>query len=161
MVTGGGYRGLLTAGHCPNSLSYGGENILAFRSESLKNCGDMQWHSTATTAPRFRATSSTYRTVAGNAAIADGDPVCIFGAFSNGGCDEVWSANQNVSIDGYGFGAAAVTYNDNTVPGDSGGPWYWGNYAKGIHNGDQGTGNYATKTSRLSVVLPGLSIATG
>lgn len=160
-VLGGGYRGLVTAGHCQNSLQYGGENILSFRAEGARDRGDMQWHSTANTAPRFRATPTTYRTVAGNASVADGDPVCIFGAFSNRGCSEVWSANQRVTGGGYDFGAAAVTYHDRTVPGDSGGPWYWGNYAKGVHNGDWGTGNYATKTSRIGVVLPGLSIATG
>lgn len=45
---GSGTRGILTAGHCPNSQSFQG-SALTFQSEACGNGKDVQWHTTSQT----------------------------------------------------------------------------------------------------------------
>ncbi len=57
-----GYKGITTAGHCPNSLSYNGTS-LTFMSEILGGSYDIQWHRapgfTVTNKIRWRSDGST------------------------------------------------------------------------------------------------------
>lgn len=123
-------HGMMTAAHCNNSASQGGFS-LTFRGES--SVRDVQWHSTAstTTDPRFRVGSTTYRTVTGTANPVQGQSLCKYGTASGYTCDTTYLDNQC-----RGAYCDMMTMNNRyAAPGDSGGPWFSGNTAYGIHSG--------------------------
>ncbi|MEV6034628.1 S1 family peptidase [Nonomuraea sp. NPDC052116] len=84
-----------------------------------------------------------------------GQPVCKFGRTSGATCDDI--TDVNVTVD-YGDGKTYrgnIETDDMSDGGDSGGPWYYGNRAWGIHSGGTDctvcdTASYAVAADRLN-----------
>lgn len=65
-----------------------------------------------------------------------GSVVCHFGISSAYSCAKLIRTNQVVNFSGIGrVGKIDVVNKSISKPGDSGGPWYWGNIAHGLHMG--------------------------
>ena len=145
---GSGTRGVLTAGHCDNSLSFNSRS-LPFQSEAYSGSYDVQWH----TGPAelhvvnriwdglFDTTTPYYRFITGTRPRAQqfvGEVVCKYGMTSGPTCGTISSTTFAPS---YVPGAAATfivvtsSIQDQSQPGDSGGPWYSGETAYGIMSG--------------------------
>ena len=63
---------------------------------------------------------------------------CIYGRSSNNReCDEVYSDFVNAISGGTLISSLVGMTDDNTIGGDSGGPWSFGTEATGGHRGDQ------------------------
>ncbi|MER5648327.1 S1 family peptidase [Streptosporangium sp. NPDC002524] len=65
-----------------------------------------------------------------------GQPVCKYGRTTNADCDNITHTNVDISDvidDGKDYLGNILT-DSITEPGDSGGPWYYGNRAWGIHS---------------------------
>ncbi|WP_146603918.1 S1 family peptidase [Micromonospora deserti] len=168
--------GTLTAGHCPNFLYYGSERILSFAAEcdptsSTCDNGDMQWHATSSIAPRFRADNDEYRDVATVGFPVVGDIACHYGiGTGHKVCGAVRQVNTCLRLQEPEFVAtrlcnAATMKTYISTHGDSGGPWFYGSTALGIHHGsyryadeDQKVSAF-TQTANLRYILPGVNIA--
>ena len=147
----GSTYGLLTAGHCPNTLHYvdpvsGRATMLTLREEYEGYYGDFAWYSYSGTAqPKFYAASGTsnLRTVTSVKAavsIAIGDYYCKYGRASNrSGCNNVKYTDVC-----YGDGGSYLVCSQVRMrsvygaKGDSGGPWYSGTQAVGVNTGRYG-----------------------
>jgi hypothetical protein len=101
----------------------------------------MQWHATPSIAPRFRAYNNVYRDVETVGFPVVGETACHYGIGTGiGTCGTVRQANTCLRLDAPEFVAtrlcnAATMTADISEPGDSGGPWFYGNTALGIHHG--------------------------
>lgn len=134
-----GTRGVLTAGHCPNTLSYNGTN-LPFQAErfTVGTKYDFQWH----TAPGFTVVNQMYEGLSTNRTITSTTPlasqtvggyVCKYGMTTGYTCGDI--ADKNYILDGSG-GFVRVHHPSNSdlsQGGDSGGPWFLSNSAYGVH----------------------------
>jgi streptogrisin C len=123
-----GYAGVLSAAHCPNSATG-----YTFGSEVDSGPTDAQWHRTTGVENKIRiGPSGTTRTVTGHYVPAAGATLCVHGSESGNKCSTVYSNNVCWPFGGCGFiGMNAGV----TTGGDSGGPWYTGSYAIGVHKG--------------------------
>ncbi|MBO1753186.1 hypothetical protein J4G33_15370 [Actinotalea sp. BY-33] len=122
-------QGLMTAAHCSNSLSYGSK-ALTYRGGSSTR--DVQWHSGGgTTAAKFYVGTTTLKTITSYHNPTSGTTVCKYGRKTGGSCDRVSTLNQ---CRGQYCGLTSVLLRQ-AAPGDSGGPWYYGNAGYGIHSG--------------------------
>lgn len=166
----GNRRGLLTAGHCPDMLSVDGGNKLFRASHQLVGSrGDSQWHSSKVSVlGKFRYQWGKFRPVWAHPRIKSGLRVCRFGAVSgNGtGCTTVLKVSVCVDYKDLGrYCKLAVTDRwTGSKGGYSGGPWYWGNNAYGIHSGSgryQGTYRNFFFPSDLALSLSGLQAIYG
>ncbi len=136
-----GASGVLTAAHCPSSMSKyktvgGGSYNLYYQGAALSSLGDAEWHTTSGTEyDDFYYTHTAKKDVSGlkNHLYMDvGDIVCRYGRKTgNGGCQDI--INLSVSAGGYSSMIRVDSTGDDF--GDSGGPWYTGNTAWGIHHG--------------------------
>lgn len=125
-------KGLVTADHCPDNMSYSGRSVLTWRSKIPDNGGDVQYmSSTETVGSAFYYAVGEYRTITGRGNPSTDQTLCKFGRTSGNSCDTVrdtFTCRDNycnlVSMD-----------NREAAPGDSGGPWYYGSTAYGIHSG--------------------------
>ncbi|MEV6984410.1 hypothetical protein AB0M95_24580 [Sphaerisporangium sp. NPDC051017] len=142
-ITVGGLNGVATAMHCPNYMGYeGASGVIAYRNAaSTTSSGaniDLQWHSTIagnTTSTKFQADFSEERNVDSASNAMNDDPICNFGKGKNYQlCGTIYRLAVCRQGSLYWCGQA-VTEENITVSGDSGGPWYLGNVAKGIHSG--------------------------
>lgn len=142
VVSAGGTRGMSTAAHCPNSQTMNGIQ-LTLGGEHNGSWGDVQWqHAFGSLLESFLddfyAGSSNgplqvdVRDVAGIGFSIVGLPVCKNGRYSYKDCDEIKELGHCVN----GACNLVRVFNDNTVEGDSGGPYFYGNYAYGVHKGD-------------------------
>lgn len=171
-VRSGTRRGLLTAGHCPNSLYYvdpgtGSTSSLTLRDEHEGYYGDYAWYSlSGTVEPKFYVGSGasylrTVTSVKSATSIAVGDYYCKYGRASNradcntvkytgvchnGGGSVVCSQVRMRSV----YGAC----------GDSGGPWYSGTQAVGINTGRYGSGGVCSTTRSEHAFTPVASAAS-
>ncbi|MFS3127502.1 hypothetical protein ACLM5J_03760 [Nocardioides sp. Bht2] len=125
-------QGLITADHCPNSMSYVGRNVLTYRSRLPSSSGDIQYMSSTEEVGReFYWKVGSYRTVTGLSAPANDLRLCKFGRSSNETCDSV--RDTTTCRDSY---CNLVSMDDReAASGDSGGPWYYGTIAYGVHSG--------------------------
>ncbi|MBO1900657.1 hypothetical protein J4H92_01685 [Leucobacter weissii] len=141
-----GVRGIVTANHCrPNTIYYRGlSGVISFvaRGETDSNGQyDLKFYRTNsghTTSARFRADSGDdIRTVVGTSNPAVDDPVCNYGrATKKKDCSWVQVINRCFVYDGERtYCGIAVTFDYITKGGNSGGPWFRNNTAKGIHAG--------------------------
>jgi hypothetical protein len=131
---GTGVRGISTAGHCSNSQSDDGSS-LTFMGEHNGTHGDFQWHTGPKTEnDNFYSGSSTItevneRDVSSVGAPVVGQSLCMNGKTTQKHCQEV--RRINVCYDGrcnlVQMGARHAS------GGDSGGPWFWGTRAYGLH----------------------------
>lgn len=162
----GSNRGLLTAGHCANNLTVDSGNRLysATHSRTRAN-GDMQWHrSRETVNPRFRHAWGSYRPVSAHPVLKVGTSVCRFGAVSgNGsGCTTVTYVSSCIAYDNIGTYCKLAMTRGHTGSrgGDSGGPYYYGQNAYGIHSGSgwrDGIRRNYFYPSRIAVSINGLT----
>ena len=153
-----GTKGVTTAAHCSNWQTYNGTN-LPFKG-SLSGAGyDIQWHSTPGFTDRNLVFDGTYnRYIYGSKFSANqwvGEWVCTHGWITNFGCGTIFLKN----VYGRDIAVRGVT----VAPGDSGGPWFWGNTAYGtsmsiVTFSDGGTGSLYAPVDQISDL--GLTILT-
>jgi hypothetical protein len=133
-------RGVLTAGHCNNTSTYVSGSSTATRivSEHRGMYGDFQWHSTPdTTSNYIRVNSSgATRAILRQRVAAVGTSVCNYGRTrTSSSCTTVSSTSVCATDGDFRLCRMVRTNGSFTNPGDSGGPWYSGNTAYGIHFG--------------------------
>ncbi len=132
-----GTRGMLTAGHCPDSGEYQLGSALTLQSQYYGYWGDYQWATTS--AAEYDDFYGGYlsnwqaglRDVSGLGYPSAGIDVCRNGKTTGKSCTTVLSTNNC-------FGSLChqtMAANHVALPGDSGGPWYYGNLAYGVHYG--------------------------
>ena len=134
-------RYVLTAGHCPNSLTYNGVSVPFVGEKYAANTFyDYQWHSRGTfTQP----TNEIYEGLSTNLKITAvwpysnmnvGDFICKWGAVTGFTCGNIASLNYN-SLGAGGFVRVDGGGTDLSSGGDSGGPWYYDAYGEawGLH----------------------------
>ncbi|MCY3585403.1 MAG: S1 family peptidase [Acidimicrobiaceae bacterium] len=170
-VRSGSIYGLLTAGHCPNTLYYvnpvsGQTTLLTLRDEYEGYHGDYAWYSySGTVQPKFYAGSGTsnLRTVTSvkaAASIAVGDYYCKYGRASNrSDCNNV--KYTDVCHNGGGSLVCSQVRMRKVYGacGDSGGPWYSGTKAVGINTGRYGSGGNCSTTRSEHAFTPVSSAA--
>lgn len=144
--------GILTAGHCPGTGSYGGTSnmfypVFPYSLSTTSNAstgGDFRWNHS-----RYMLDGFTYLGEGGNRRSTSavnsvyGGAVCGYGKTTGHKCGSVWSVGSQATIyvpDGnanYTVGPLTCTVSHVTQPGDSGGPWYiqYNSVATGIHSG--------------------------
>ncbi|WP_182355225.1 S1 family peptidase [Flaviflexus huanghaiensis] len=164
-VTKSSTRGALTAGHCPNSAGRptGSSVALAFKAQHIGASGDIQWHSTSDSIRnQIRVTSSgVTRSITSRGTGANGSSVCNYGKTrSVSSCTTIRRANHAfINKDGKHVKQMVQTNGTFTNGGDSGGPWFSGNSARGIHFGK--SGGYSTYTKINSALSKlGLTLKT-
>lgn len=140
----GGVDGVVTAMHCRNSMAYNGATgVIAYMNAARTTSSgahiDLQWHKTLpgnSTRPVFRADKGEERTVsrAKNAVVRD--TVCHYGiGTGRKRCSHVRSLGACYTPGDLRFCGLAVTEHYVSTGGDSGGPWFFGEEARGIHSG--------------------------
>lgn len=137
--------GVTTAGHASgaNGIVHPGDgsHTFVFQSEHRGEWGDIEWHTTnVAEVPYFYYTSSNTRPVMSwepRAAISVGESVCQYGRASN---------DQDCTLDVLDVSIACTlsgVWNDRlvqmngitSIPGDSGGPWFYNYNAYGSQKG--------------------------
>lgn len=167
----GSLRGVMSAKHCDPQLDADFVDNLYNASRRVGySTGDAQWSQVKpghTIGSHFRYAWGSYRPVWAHPNIAEGLDVCRFGAVSgNGdGCTGVWKTSTCVQyVDGTTCGMVATYRKNGSAVGDSGGPWYYGNNAYGIHagGGKVGTQTVGSFThSKKALSLLGLTAIYG
>lgn len=151
-----GVKGIITAKHCPDKLRYLSNVGVLATAVAAKNSSkgqlDLQFHKTKspnTTNRQFRATgkaSKDDRIVREVANPVKGEVACHWGQSSGYSCSTVATTNYCAHYRGLGtFCNLAKTRKDISKNGDSGGPWFYGLTAIGIHSGDS-NGSYSMFT---------------
>lgn len=168
-----GVEGVATAAHCTGINRFsapGPDPVLFHQAQHAGTFGDMEWK----TAPDhnviddYWASPTSYRDVstvwpAGGYAV--NMVTCVHSRVQGTrSCDQIYSTNTSVKYSGFArMRNLIATDNDNTVPGDSGGPWSYGSIADGIHSGDKwiwfGTRNVFSRADNLPAAL-GVSVMT-
>ncbi len=173
-TTTGGQRGISTAGHCPNSESYGGHN-LPFQAERFQGSQDVQWHSIPSgdtarpwvydgiaggSTPYYRVITGTL----GRSGQPVGALVCSYGVATHYRCGRIVWKNYAPSYVPSAQATFIVLHNDNGDDianlGDSGGPWFSGGTAYGIHSGDY-NGNDAIYMAINYISALNIAVLTG
>lgn len=160
-----GRKGVVTAGHCANSLKYDNKRVLVFQAEVLRNIPlvpyDVQWHTSSSLVDTFRpyiSTGSRSMAIYGvvyHAYQYVGRYVCKYGITTKSGCGTIVSTNFNTM-----FIRVHSDISDLSEPGDSGGPWYNQYNALGIMIGDIEPGNDAYYMAAEYVSVLNLGILT-
>ncbi|MEO8262112.1 MAG: S1 family peptidase [Pseudolysinimonas sp.] len=136
-VTSVSSTGVSTAAHCDNGVpqTYYGGSYATFGAASAASNGDLQWHKfvgAVAVTNKFRYTSAGgERFVTSATNPVAGSAICYWGKTSGNHCGTVQTANLCDSSWCRLFSATPSTLQ----PGDSGGPWYYGNVGKGISHG--------------------------
>jgi hypothetical protein len=140
-----GVTGITTAGHCTgiNQVIHPGHatHATAVKTGHEGLWGDIEWHTTSESEPDdFYSNTSTIRDVESvepGTGYTYGEPICFYGRSSNSAdCSSV------VGLSNYSCTPENITKSHLIrmskflgIPGDSGGPWYYGNRAFGSHIG--------------------------
>ena len=96
--------------------------------------GDFQWHSFGHTTSHFFFEDVGVQREAWNSKSAyEGMSLCRFGHTTGKQCDEVYKINVSQGVDD----RLVAMKNDKAAPGDSGGPWFYGNDIYGVHKGNK------------------------
>lgn len=160
-----GNRGVLTAKHCANDVSYNFEpGVLTFgagASDAPKGMIDLQFNRTLSphsTNGQFRATgrsSADDRTVTQVANPTVGGPVCKWGEMSGLNCSTVAGVDFCVLFDNdiHPRCGLASTTSAITTSGDSGGPWFFTSTARGTTTGGNSWTSYLTQIGRAKTYL--------
>jgi hypothetical protein len=131
-----GVRGICTAGHCPDT-QYDDGSPLTFQGEAQGIYGDFQWHTGLQNEPDdFYAGSDSMletdrRDVSSVGSPTVGQTLCRNGMTTYKYCQEV----RKLNVCSGGFCNLVQMGVHRSAGGDSGGPWYFGNTAYGIHYG--------------------------
>ncbi|MBO1901984.1 hypothetical protein J4H92_08485 [Leucobacter weissii] len=141
-----GVNGLVTADHCPNTLYLNGQSgVISFVTNATNDGAshyDLQFHRTLgsnDTHPRFRANvGDDIRTVVGSSNPEKDEEVCMYGAGTKDkGCSDVILVNEclnDAQMNKQYCGISAARHHISYF-GDSGGPVFRNNTAKGIIKG--------------------------
>lgn len=150
-----GYQyGYATAGHCQSSQPYywwagDGPFAATYRGQSTSGYVDLQWHTTTVQAiePLFHASTTSAREQQSRGIGQEGQYLCHFGRTTGYSCANVASIvykPSNTDLCGYASSCQPVysltESNCTSELGDSGGPWFIGNAAHGIHSGHRDGG---------------------
>lgn len=161
-VVKNGTEGVLTAGHCENRAQYvavgDGSNKIytVYLQEDHRGAwGDMAWYTTlGNEQPWFYKTATGRYEVNGyisRSSIQTGDTYCLYGRATNhagetddpdesDACGTVVDRWAQQSTGGYDYNRLVEVEGVSSREGDSGGPWYTGSSAVGIHRGKRATG---------------------
>jgi len=151
-VRRGSVKGVLSAGHCHDSLDYvdpedGSESALTLEREYEGYYGDYAWYSISeSVAAQFytssRSSGRRYVTsVKPRNQINIGDMYCFYGRRTNrSSCGTVKYTNTCHRGGDIAVCNQVRVRNVYGRKGDSGGPWYFGSVAVGIHTGCFGSG---------------------
>lgn len=137
--------GVVTAGHCGNSTTYENqvgeyEQGMTFKLQHRGTYGDVQFHTASTTEKDdFYYDFGRLRDVAAVANPVDNQYICRFGQKTGAHCSHVYDLSVCVYYDGYDECRLVRMDNNQADHGDSGGPWYYGGTAYGIHKGSIGS----------------------
>ncbi|NOT87794.1 MAG: hypothetical protein HOP03_06395 [Lysobacter sp.] len=157
--TTGTTTGVLTAGHCANgNVSYTGLDSatasLTYQAQAYNASNDAQWYTTnATNEPKFYASATNLRTLTGRrtqASTAVGNNICHYGVASGYSCGDVFATDYQPTSYTCNGATCTATYIAVISPasgtglacagGDSGGPWFIGSVAAGIHSSGASSG---------------------
>ncbi|CAQ00158.1 putative serine protease [Clavibacter sepedonicus] len=137
-----GATGLITASHCPDNLNYESRQILTFEGHGDSGQLDEQWFSSSEGVHNEFISQKAGSTLIRRKATAVATPfvgmnVCKYGTVTAYGCSQVING-PTTTVNANGVTYANLWQVDGyiTEAGDSGGPWYYGNTAYGIHYGD-------------------------
>lgn len=141
-----GLRGVTTAGHCDNTLSYSG-TTLAFQGELNQGSDDFQWNRHASsTYPNQIYIGSGLHTITASLASSGlplGWTVCKYGISGGYRCGEIADKNAQSNYNGQ-IGTYIRVRNASNLPlsiaGDSGGPVFGTNTAYGLIHGRGASG---------------------
>ena len=138
-----GTKGITTAGHCDEDISYGGTD-LPFQSQAWHDSYDIQWHKAPgfTVLNKIQSSSSggtrSITGTVGRGSQSVGAYVCKYGSTTNYTCGYIETTSFRMA----GSSSATLIRVDNTAGhnnlsenGDSGGPWFLLNDAWGTHVG--------------------------
>lgn len=155
-----GNRGVLTARHCANNLRYNGVAGIISTTPGVpdRDNVDAQFHRTLTenghtTNRQFRAQGTSGdldRTVLDASNAPEGSRVCHWGRTTTYACADVEDPQAcSTTTEGDRFCGLVITDEDVSAGGDSGGPWFLGNTARGIHHGATSGASYFTRVSAI------------
>jgi streptogrisin C len=137
--------GVVTAGHCPNTLSQnaaGGYIAFNFRAEHIGTSGDIQWmRSPAMMDGWFHHDRGLGTAVTGQGIAGIGTTLCKFGEKTGRTCGTVQERGTSLTTQSGTSDNLVRTTGMTVDTGDSGGPVFKGGYAYGLVKGFQG-GNY-------------------
>lgn len=148
VVNSSGTKGIITAAHCSNSQSYNGTS-LPFQGSAYGGSYDFQWH----TAPGFTVRNLAYDG-SGNRYIystkhrnnqALNSWVCKYGKTSGYTCGFITNKDFRPGDPSSWSATFILVHRDGvdlSSTGDSGGPWFLGNTAYGVHSGGVGDDAY-------------------
>lgn len=168
-----GSPGILTAGHCNNTIDFFQDDIaldydMTFQAQGTTAWGDVQWHTTPThtVLPEFWASSTDLRAVLSVWNGQVGDSTCRYGRASN-----IRDCGMSVLANGVTITAGGVTYQQMTriqapssiaTGGDSGGGYSFGNKAFGTHTADNNANReWGTSIGTAQISLPGTALMIG
>jgi hypothetical protein len=136
-------RGLTTAGHCDPFFTF--ENLdgaieytITNRGSHEGEWGDFRWFtvSGSETDDFYWTWGDNRRDVTGVRHSVLGEELCRFGRTTGRWCgDHVYKKGVSNSFGGETYERLTAMHRVHGEPGDSGGPWYWGTTAIGIHHG--------------------------
>lgn len=135
-VRNGNVFGISTARHCPNQTVYDGAN-LNYGGEQLYQDVRWNWARTGTPSNWFKTSWTTAVQNSGKGVVGLGDTVWKYGRVS-GRTSGIVAANNFTWRDPSNYNIYANLQCTGTLismKGDSGGPWYVGSKAVGIHSG--------------------------
>ena len=142
-----GVLGITTAAHCGNTQRY--KNVLLpFKAEKQSGSCDVQWHTAAsyTVVPKFVGNGpANLRALKGTKPRSNqvvGGYVCKYGKTTNYTCGYITSKTVSLNYVTNSNATFIRVSRDNkqlSAGGDSGGPWFNGNIAYGVHSGGTST----------------------
>lgn len=173
VVSSGTARGIATAGHCQTDgftvVNHWAQPIgQLMGAVTYQNGLDVSWwrNSTMTYLNRIRLNPTTYYSITSVGPQVPGanTPVCLIKRDQTQACAYVQGAYYRLGPDGtYSDGPIIQVDRNLAIKGDSGGPWYYGGVAYGIHSGNNeypiGT-KVDAYTPAASLSRMGLSVVT-
>jgi hypothetical protein len=165
VVNSSGVKGILTAAHCNNTISYNGVN-LPFQGSAFGGSYDVQWH----TAPGFEvrnlAFDGTNNRYIFSAKHRDNqalnDYVCKYGRTTHYTCGYIVQKDYDPDPNAPPMNNTLIRVHHDGVnlseTGDSGGPWFQYNTAYGLHVGGIGDDAYYMAINYIDFL--GLSVLT-
>lgn len=145
--TGSATLGVITAGHCPNRMEQISPNgnywfdLVAAGNELWGAGGDIQFmRSPRMMDPWFHYDHGLGKPVHLVLSAGKTTKVCHYGITSGASCGKVSEVDKEitasgVTVSGLVFVVPMAGFELRSAGGDSGGPWYWGSTAYGIHKG--------------------------
>ncbi len=163
VVNSSGVKGILTAAHCYDSMTFNGTD-LPFQGSAFGGPCDVQWH----TAPGFNVRNLAYDGTNNRLILSSkhrdyqtlNEYVCKYGWASGYSCGNI--IDKSFDPGGAMNNTLIRVHNDDGVHlsegGDSGGPWFSVNTAYGLHVGGIGDDAYYMAINYIDYL--GLSVLT-